>query len=143
MSVPRRLISFKYKSTTSVSEAGRLTSSHHHHQPSLDRDLDIIIIMHLLAALALLTASGATAMPTTGSPDVTVYDPRAVPGDGTSAATQLSKRSSIMTIKFHTSDDCVGSLGTYEVPDVRLSGCLPISISRPGRSVWYTIDNGY
>jgi hypothetical protein len=97
----------------------------------------------LSAALALLAASGATAMPTTDSPDVTVYDPRAVSDDGTSAATQLSKRSSIMTIKFHTSDDCVGSLGTYEVPDIRLSGCLPISISRPGRSVRYTIDNGY
>lgn len=98
--------------------------------------------MHLsapLSALALLAAT-ATAMPASGSPDVPVHDPRAVLGDGASAAT-LGKRGTVTTIKLHTGDDCIGNLVTFEVPDIRLSGCLPIP--RAARSVRYLIDNGY
>jgi len=97
----------------------------------------------LSAALALLAASGATTMPTTGSSTgvTDAHDPRAVLGDGTSPVTQLSKRSSIMTLEVHPDDACVDNMIAYEVPDIRLTGCIPLS--RAGRSVRYTIDNGY
>ncbi|KAK0754090.1 hypothetical protein B0T18DRAFT_29438 [Schizothecium vesticola] len=123
------------------------TTTHNHPQPvtSHEQSQETMHFPGLLsAALALLAASGATAMPTTGSsPGVVtdVHDPRAVLGDDASAATQLNKRSSIMTLKVHPSDDCVDNMITYEVPDVRPTGCLPLS--RAGRSVRYTIDNGY
>lgn len=83
--------------------------------------------MHLPTPLALLAAS-ATAMPTTT-------------GDSTPAAATLDKRGVITSIKLYTNDDCVSGFATLEVPEDRLSGCLPMP--RAARSVIYLNHNGF